>query len=457
MRRALALAAAALALLPAAAAAKDTTSTSGPWLTDQHGRVLLARGINLVAKRPPYTPESVGFGGDDAAFLAARGFDTVRLGVLYAGVEPQRGQYDDAYLDSIGRTVALLAAHHIRAQLDFHQDMYNERYQGQGFPAWAALDDGLPAQPQAGFPGNYLVQPALQRAEDNFYANKDGLVDHYAAAWAHVATRFRGVSGVLGYDLINEPMPGTAPVSCARPEGCPAFEADVLAPFYAKVTAAIRTVDRRTPISYEPTAVFGSGGGTALPRLNDPHAVFGWHLYCPGGPCPDIEEGQFRRAADHAGGHEPQLLSEFGSTKDTSVIERVQDEADRHLVGWMEWTYFSNGVTDTGGTPNLVNDPSRPPTGANVDAAQAAALTRPHATAIAGTPVSTAYDKAVRRLVVRYRPRPGVTRILVPRAVYPRGVRALVRGGRVVRRRGGVVLVSARRARQVLVVVTPRR
>ena len=102
----------------------------------------------------------------------------------------------------------------------------------------------------------------------------------------------------------------------------------------------------------------------------------------------------------------------------------MQDEADQHLVGWMEWTYFSNGITDNGGTPNLVNDPSKPPTGANVDAAQAAALTRPHATAIAGTPVSTAYDTARRRLVVRWKPRRGTTRILVPRAVYPRGVRA---------------------------------
>lgn len=456
MKRALALAAAALALLPAAAVAADTTSTRGPWLVDQHGRVLLARGINLVAKRPPYTPESFGFGADDAAFLAARGFDTVRVGVLYAGVEPHPGQYDEGYLDSIGRTVALLARHHIRSLLDFHQDMYNERYQGQGFPDWAALDDGLPAAPQAGFPGNYLVMPALQRAEDNFYANRDGLVDHYAAAWAHVAARFAASSGVLGYDLINEPMPGTAPASCANPAGCPDFEVQKLGPFYAKVTAAIRGVDRRTPINYEPTAVFGSGGGTAVPRLADPHAVFGWHLYCPGGPCKDIEEGQFRRAADHAGGREPQLLSEFGSTKDTSVIDRVQDEADEHLVGWMEWTYFSNGITDTGGTPNLVNDPSKPPTGSNVDGAQAAALTRPHASAIAGTPVSTAYDEGARRLVVRWRPRAGTTRILVPRVVYPKGYRVQVRGGRVLSRRGGVVLVRARRAEQVLAIVSPR-
>ena len=80
--------------------------------------------------------------------------------------------------------------------LDFHQDLYNERFQGEGWPDWAVQDDGLPAEPKAGFPANYLVMPALQRAFDHFWANDPGpggvgLQDRYAAAWAHVAARFR--------------------------------------------------------------------------------------------------------------------------------------------------------------------------------------------------------------------------------------------------------------------------
>ncbi|MGZ6641646.1 MAG: hypothetical protein ACXVFT_07385 [Solirubrobacteraceae bacterium] len=144
---------------PAIAADASRTSTRGRWIVDGAGRALLARGINVVAKRPPYTPASIGFGSDDAAFLQRNGFDAVRLGVLYAGVEPRPGAYDDGYLASIARTIAVLHRHHIRALLDFHQDMYNERYQGEGFPDWAALDDGLPAEPKAGFPGNYLAMP----------------------------------------------------------------------------------------------------------------------------------------------------------------------------------------------------------------------------------------------------------------------------------------------------------
>ena len=110
---------------------------AGRWLTDAHGRVVLLHGFNLVAKSAPYTPASVGFDDDDAAFLASEGFNTVRVGVIYNAVEPEPGRYDDAYLDSIAQTVAALRAHGIYALLDFHQDMYTERYSGQGFPDWA--------------------------------------------------------------------------------------------------------------------------------------------------------------------------------------------------------------------------------------------------------------------------------------------------------------------------------
>jgi endoglycosylceramidase len=65
----------------------------------------------------------------------------------------------------------VLAKRRIFTLLDFHQDMFNERFQGEGWPDWQTLDDGLPAAPQNGFPGNYLTMPALQRAYDHFWAN----------------------------------------------------------------------------------------------------------------------------------------------------------------------------------------------------------------------------------------------------------------------------------------------
>src|SRR4051812_12426672 len=209
----------------------------------------------MVYKRPPYAPDAAGFGDDDAAFLAHEGYTTVRLGVIYGAVEPQPGVYDDAYLARIARTVRVLGRHGIVSLLDFHQDLYSERFQGEGWPDWAVMDDGLPATPQLGFPANYLGMPALNRAFDHFWANDGGLQDAYAKAWAHVAARFAGNPDVLGYDLLNEPWPGTGYAACVNPDGCPAFDA-VLSAFSQRVADAIRAVDPDTLVFYEPNVLF---------------------------------------------------------------------------------------------------------------------------------------------------------------------------------------------------------
>lgn len=129
--------------------------------------------------------------------------------MIWEAVEPRPGVNDDAYLRHIAATVRTLAKHGIFSLLDFHQDMYNELFQGEGAPDWAVQGGGLP-NPRNGFPLNYLTNPALQHANDEFWANAPGpggvgLQARYAAAWRHVARTFRTVRGVLGYELLNEP------------------------------------------------------------------------------------------------------------------------------------------------------------------------------------------------------------------------------------------------------------
>mgnify|MGYP000340680103 CR=1 FL=1 len=57
--------------------------------------------------------------------LAANGFNVVRLGVIWAGVEPQPGVYDAAYVDSIRQTVDMLAAHGIYTIIDMIETAEN--------------------------------------------------------------------------------------------------------------------------------------------------------------------------------------------------------------------------------------------------------------------------------------------------------------------------------------------
>jgi endoglycosylceramidase len=424
---------------------------AGRWITDAQGRVVNLHGINMVYKRAPYAPDATGFGDDDAAFLAAEGFNAVRLGVIYKAVEPEPGVYDDAYLDRIRSTVDVLAAHGVVALLDFHQDMYNERFQGEGWPDWAVMDDGLPAQPASGFPNNYLLMPALQHAFDHFFANDGALQDRYAAAWAHVAARFRDAPNVLGYDLLNEPWPGSTWQDCINPTGCPANDAKLEA-FDRRVLTAIRAVDPRGLVWHEPFVLFNQGAGTSVKALDDPNVGFSFHDYCLSAEqprsdqaCAKSDDLVFQHALDRvASTKEALLLTEFGATEAKSVLTPMVERADRTMVSWTEWHYCGCDDPTTSGPGDkqaIVLDPAKPPAGDNLKAVTLDQLVRPYPQVVAGTPESWSYADGT--FAARWstvgpdgRAATGDSEIVVPARAYPAGYAAQVQGGSIVSAKG---------------------
>jgi endoglycosylceramidase len=389
---------------------------SGRWITDAKGRVVILHGVNMVSKRPPYYPAAAGFGEDDAAFLARNGFNAVRLGVIYKGVEPSPGSYDDGYLDRIAATESTLAQRGIFSQLDFHQDLYNERFQGEGWPDWAVQDDGL-LNPQNGFPANYFTNPALIRAFDHFWANDPGpggvgLQDRYATAWAHVAARFAAADHTLGFDLMNEPWPGSAFVTCLQPAGCPLFDTNTLAPFYRRVISLVRAVDQQKLIWSEPNVLFDFGADTSLPAL-DKDSGLSFHVYCLPGAiagtsgvgCPELDDRVFQNADKHAQvSGDALILSEFGATDDLATIRSDVQQADQHLVSWEYWHYCEcqDPTTSGSGVQAVVIDPSRPPTGENVKQQKLDLLSQPYPQVVAGTPQAFHFDESTRELQVSY-------------------------------------------------------
>jgi endoglycosylceramidase len=459
---------------------------AGRWVLDPAGRVLVLHGLNMVYKRAPYAPDRVGFGADDAAFLARNGFTTVRLGLIWKAVEPKPGQYDDAYLARIRRTTEVLASKGIWTLLDFHQDLFNERFQGEGAPDWAVQDDGLPAQPQLGFPDNYFVQASLNRAFDHFWANDPGpggvgLQDRYAAAWRHVATYFRHTPRVLGVDLFNEPWPGSAFATCANPLGCPLFDQQLQA-FSQRSIDAIRSVDGRTAIFYEPNVIFNDGAQTAVTPTGK-RLGFSFHDYCLTADTIGSEAGfgsqvcdgfdgiVWQNMADHvaASGDAP-LLTEFGATNDQTTLRGMVDRAASYRTGWQYWAYCGCAdptTTGPGTTQALVFDPAKAPRGTNVDWAKMRAIVTPHPLAVSGTPTRWHFDRTTRVFSTSWSPKraggagafaPGSrTTIAVPPLAYPKGCRVTVTGGRVVSAAGARVLVIAQAAgaSRVRVVVRP--
>ncbi|MHB9033709.1 MAG: cellulase family glycosylhydrolase [Anaerolineae bacterium] len=194
----------------------DTITTRGMTFRDQSGRQRLFNGINLVHKGTPLP----GGGKDytlpwddaDLAQLAGWGFNLVRLGVIWDALEPQPGVYNESYLAQVGQILDSCAQNGIYAILDMHQDLYSTLY-SDGAPAWATITDA-PYDATSLWSDAYLESAAVQQAFDFFWANAPapdgvGLRDHFTALWALLANRFGGHPALLGYDILNEPFPGT--------------------------------------------------------------------------------------------------------------------------------------------------------------------------------------------------------------------------------------------------------
>jgi endoglycosylceramidase len=444
---------------------------AGRWIVDGEGRVVIEHGFNLVDKVAPYEPSVGGFGPSDARFLAAHGFNAVRLGVIPEAVEPEPGKFDDAYLRNIAGTVALLRQYGIRSLLDFHQDLYNEKFQGEGLPSWMIDDDGLPVVPKAGFPGNYFVMPALQAAFANLWANAKGpggigLLTRYVALVHHVAVFFHGARGVLGYDVFNEPFPGPEFLPCFPPLGCPEFDASLLRPAMAAMIHAVHSVDPRTLAFFEPWVDFDYGAPTSVGKVASGPVGMSFHDYCLGTlGVPSIpgeqavcnvavEERAMANALHQAAGFgSALLLTEFGASTDLDDIREILGLADTHDISWLEWAYCDCGdPTGDGQKEAMVFDTHKAPRGSNVDHATLQLLDEPYAQLVSGTPQSSSYDATSDVFRFSYsttspdgrRFAPGsLTRIYASPLHYPGGYRATVAGGRVVGSATGARLIVA--------------
>ena len=220
------------------------------------------------AGRPAFDQSGALNSRNDFAQMRALGFNVARLTLSWSELEPTPGAYSQTYVDRIAQIVGWASEQGVRVLLDMHQDNYS-RYtpatapvnapplvaptppaanHADGAPRWAVLTDGEPAVAVAGqAPFNAFVAAAfnsfwLNRVPPNApvgQAPGPGLQDHYIGAMAAIARRFRNNPTVVGYEIMNEPLSGTAPPG--------AFETTELFPFYRRVIDALTGVRDGAP------------------------------------------------------------------------------------------------------------------------------------------------------------------------------------------------------------------
>ena len=193
----------------------STITVKGDQFVDNYGRHVILNGVNVGSKNKEdgYIFQS---GPELYAKLKKQGVNTIRLLIIWDGLEPEPGVFNEAYLKEIDQRIAWAAANDIFVVLDMHQDLFSVKY-SDGAPEWATLDDGKPHTTGTVWSDAYVMSEAVQTAFDNFWLNKPasdgiGVQDHFAALWQHIAKRYADNKTVIGYDIMNEPFPGSTGV-----------------------------------------------------------------------------------------------------------------------------------------------------------------------------------------------------------------------------------------------------
>jgi endoglycosylceramidase len=434
MRRALALLAVFLITAPCARAAVDGRRFRffDGRLRDQRGREVALRGVNARAQgifdvtfadgRLPLEDIPT-FDAGDAERMRAFGFNLLRLPISWSALEAVPGRYDRRYLDRIAAVVNICQRHGILVIVDFHQDAFSKEIGQDGAPRWTLdLLLGPTGYPYLGGPltdlGIRRFAPATLAAFRQFFADADRIQDRFAAAATAVAKRFRRARGVLGYEIMNEPFALAAGGTQAQ-----------LDTFHVRVATAIRGVDRRHLIVFEPDTIRNVLNRAPVPAapFPVPGAMYAPHIYTgvfdgldfsSGDPAllaPSME----RAAAEAVAWGTPLLVGEYGIDPASPVANRwitaeldLQDRLRAHSTFWL-WEEISSGHWG-------LYDGESADGGERV--ARTHALSRVYARAVPGTVVEHAFDDAANTLRLRYEARGSAPlELFVPPRRYPGG------------------------------------
>ncbi len=230
----------------------------------------------------------------DIASIAASGFDHVRLPINSRIIQGDDGEPIEAGYALIDRLIEWCRTHRLWVMLDLHG--------APGGQTGTNIDDS-----PRGLPELFMS-------------------DHYRELtlrlWKDLATRYADETVVLGYDLLNEPIPN---------EWQDVYGAE-LAALYRDLTAVVRAVDPNHVIVYE-----GSHWATnwsIFTAVWDVNSCLQFHKYWSS---PDVESiAPFLEARERLG--LPIYMGE-GGENNLEWIYAAFRMYEAHDIGWNLWTW----------------------------------------------------------------------------------------------------------------------
>jgi endoglucanase len=227
---------------------------------------------------------------EDIAFLHRAGFNAIRVPLHYSLFES-----DDAEgFKLLDRLIAWSRAEDLYVVLDLHA--------APGGQTGANIDDGV------GYP--WLYQSPQEQ-------------EHLIAIWWRLAMHYRDEPAVLGYDLLNEPIPHFPRLAPLNP---------LLEPLYKKLVSEIRKVDAHH-ILFLGGAQWDSNF-SVFGKPFDTNVAYTFHKYWT-----PPDESVIRKYTDFRERYDvPIWMGESGENTD-EWITRFVKTLEKNNIGWAFWPY----------------------------------------------------------------------------------------------------------------------
>jgi endoglucanase len=227
---------------------------------------------------------------EDIALLHRAGFNAIRVPLHYSLFES-----DDAEgFKLLDRLIGWSRAENLYLILDLHA--------APGGQTGANIDDS------AGYP--WLYQSPQEQ-------------EHLIAIWRRLATHYRDEPAVLGYDLLNEPVPHFAKLAPLNPS---------LEPLYKKLTGEIRNID-----THHILFLGGAQWDTNFSVFGKPfdaNVAYTFHKYWT---APD--ESVIQQYLDFRERYDvPIWMGESGENTDEWIGQFVKT-LEKNNIGWAFWPY----------------------------------------------------------------------------------------------------------------------
>jgi len=333
----------------------------GYFMSDQYGRTLILHGMStsnfskFSETHLPWIEES------DVERELQYGFNVCRYVINWSAIEPERGQYNQWYIDETVRRIEWYTSRGMYVLLDMHQDLYSGVFGGggNGAPYWAVNTDGVPIGTYD-FGDLWFLQyltPEVIKAFQNFWKYEEPnqfIQDHFINAWLEIVKRVKDNPYVIGYELMNEPHPGDGTLLHNKK-----FAQEQLWGLYDRLIRAIRAIDQDKWIFIEPEFFLVTGFGAQSDlrkvidyRAGEPRLVFAPHIYPPGMEAGayysaldkvTIGEWKKNRRADMQKHSASLFCTEFGGKNDRPATSSVYlsdfcDMMDEMSSGWAAWS-----------------------------------------------------------------------------------------------------------------------